>query len=123
MISFIKSLFGIDSVVNSATKIIDKIAGTDWTAKEKAEWVIKYHEATRHQSTARRFIALLVSIVWFVVVLAMAIAYIVGDITTNPNILMIAKDMKSIIKEVLAEPFNMIIGFYYAVAIMNNIKK
>jgi hypothetical protein len=123
MINFIKGLFGVDAVVNTATKIIDKIAGTDWTAKEKADWILQYQNATRHQSPARRFIAMLVSLVWFVVVVAMALSYIIGNVISSPEVLMIAKDMKSIMQDVLIEPFNLIIGFYFAMGIVNVIKK
>jgi len=123
MISFIKGLFGVDAVVNTATKIIDKIAGTDWTAKEKADWILQYQTNTKHQSPARRFIAMLVSLVWFVVVSAMALSYIIGNVLSSPEVLMIAKDMKSIMKDVLLEPFNLIIGFYFAMGIVNGIKK
>jgi len=123
MISFIKGLFGVDAVVNTATKIIDKIAGTDWTAKEKADWILQYQTNTKHQSPARRFIAMLVSLVWFVVVSAMALSYIIGNVLSSPEVLMIAKDMKSIMQDVLLEPFNLIIGFYFAMGIVNGIKK
>lgn len=123
MINFIKGLFGVDAVVNTATKIIDKIAGTDWTAKEKADWILQYQNATKHQSPARRFIAMLVSLVWFVVVVAMALSYIIGNVISSPEVLMIAKDMKSIMQDVLIEPFNLIIGFYFAMGIVNGIKK
>ncbi|AZU97851.1 TMhelix containing protein [Vibrio phage LP.2] len=123
MLSFIKGLFGVDAVVDTATKIIDKIAGTDWTAKEKADWILQYQSATKHQSPARRFIAMLVSLVWFVVVSAMALSYIIGNVLSSPEVLMIAKDMKSIMQDVLLEPFNLIIGFYFAMGIVNGIKK
>lgn len=123
MIQFIKGLFAFDSVVNTATKIVDKIAGTDWTAKEKADWILQYQESTKHQSPARRFIAVMVSIVWCVVVLSMTLAYIVGNILSNPEVLMIAKDMKSVMKELILEPFNYIIMFYFAMGAINTLKK
>lgn len=123
MISFIKSLFGIDAVVNTATKIIDKIAGTDWTAKEKADWILQYQEATKHQSPARRFIAMLVTFVWSIIVLVMIIAYVAGNLTGCPEGLMIAKDMKMVMKDLILEPFNYIIMFYFALGAINSIKK
>lgn len=123
MISFIKSLFGIDAVVNTATKIIDKIAGTDWTAKEKADWILQYQEATKHQSPARRFIAMLVTFVWSIIVLVMIIAYVAGNLTGYPEVLMIAKDMKMVMKDLILEPFNYIIMFYFALGAINSIKK
>ncbi|QIW88960.1 hypothetical protein phiV208_29 [Vibrio phage phiV208] len=123
MISFIKSLFGFDSVVNTTTKIIDKIAGTDWQPKDKADFIIRYQEATKHQSVARRVIALMVTFVWFVIVLSMVAAYIAGNILSSPEVLMIAKDMKSVANEQISQPFNLVIGFYFTVQILNGIKK
>ncbi len=123
MIGFIKSILGIDAVVSSATKIIDKIAGTDWTAKEKADWILQYQEATKHQSPARRFIAMLVAFVWFVVVAVMVLAYLIGNSISSPEILMIAKDMKSVMKDLILEPFNLIVMFYFALGAVNSLKK
>ena len=123
MIAFIKSLFGMDAVVNTATKIIDKIAGTDWTAKEKADWILKYQEATKHQSPARRFIAMLVTFIWSIIVMVMIVSYIAGNLTGYPEVLMIAKDMKMVMKHLILEPFNYIIMFYFALGAINSIKK
>ena len=123
MFEFIRSLFGIDTVVNTATKIIEKIAGTDWTAKEKADWILRYQDATKHQSLARRFIAILVSFVYSILIATLAVSYIVGNVTSSPEILMIAKDIKMLMKDLILEPFNYIIMFYFALGAINSIKK
>ena len=122
MIAFIKSLFGMDAVVTTATKIIDKIAGTDWTSKEKAEFVLEYQKATKHQSPARRFLATMVGIVWTFLIVALSLAYIAGNATGSPEVLMMAKDIKGIMADLIKEPFNYIIGFYFAAGIVNNFK-
>ena len=123
MLSFIKSLFGMDAVVNSATKIIDKIAGTDWTAKEKADWVLSYQQATKNQSPARRFIAISVTLIWFLVMLGMIVGYLVGDLLEMSRALIFANDMKMVIKDQISEPFNYVIMFYFAMGAINSIKK
>ena len=123
MISFMKSLLSFNSVIETATKLVNKVAGTDWTAKEKADWILQYQQATKHQSPARRFIALLVSLVWFVVVLIMVASYLIGNSISSPEILMIAKDMKAVMKDLILEPFNLIIGFYFALGAVNSLKK
>lgn len=122
MIAFIKSLFSIDGVVTTATKLIDKIAGTDWTSKEKAQFVLDYQKTTKHQSPARRFIATMVVMVWTFLITTLAIAYVIGNITESPTVLMIAKDIKAIMADLVKEPFNYIIGFYFAAGIVNNFK-
>ena len=40
-------------------KIVEKLAGTDFTAKEKADYILKYMETTKHQSPTRRILAIL----------------------------------------------------------------
>lgn len=123
MIALLSKLFAFDSVVNTGTKIIDKIAGTDWTSKEKAEWLLKYQEATRHQSLARRFIAISVTFIWCLLVTVMIVSYIVGNIFGIPEVLMIAKDMKMVMKDLVVEPMNLVIGFYFAINIIQGFKK
>lgn len=123
MLEFIKSLFAFDSVVNTATKIVDKIAGTDWTSKERAEFILSYQDKTRHQSPSRRFIALSVTAVWVLIVVSMTVACIIGNIFSIPEVLMIAKDMKAIMSDLIKEPFNYIIGFYFVIGTMNSFRK
>jgi hypothetical protein len=123
MLNFIKGLFAADSVVNTATKIVDKIAGTDWTPKDKADFILNFQESTKHQSPARRFIALCVTAVWVLLVVSMALSYIAGNLLGSPEVLMIAKDMKMIMADLIREPFNLIIGFYFVIGTMNSFKK
>lgn len=123
MLALLSKLFAFDSVVNTGTKMIDKIAGTDWTSKEKAEWLLKYQEATRHQSLARRFIAISVTLIWCLLVTVMIVSYIIGNIFSIPEVLMIAKDMKMVMKDLVVEPMNLVIGFYFAINIIQGFKK
>jgi len=123
MIALLSKLFAFDSVVNTGTKIIDKIAGTDWTSKEKADWLLKYQEATRHQSPARRFIAISITVVYCLMLIVMVVSYIIGNIFSQPEVLMIAKDMKMVMKDSVSEPMNLVIGFYFAINIIQGFKK
>ena len=123
MFKFIKELFGIDAVVSSATKIIDKIAGTDWTSKEKADWIVQYMGATKHQSPARRFIAVSVTLVWCLMIITWLAGVIVGqalDVTAATNI---ANAVKIFMADTITEPFNYVIMFYFAVAALNKFGK
>ncbi len=56
----IKSIFGFEGVGESALKIVDKIAGTDWTPEQKAEYTLKVMEAKKHESPARRVMAYMI---------------------------------------------------------------
>lgn len=123
MFNFIKELFGIDAVVGSATKIIDKIAGTDWTSKEKAEWIVQYMSATKHQSPARRFIAISVTLVWCLMIITWLSGVIVGQALDIKAATSIASAVKVFMADTIKEPFNYVIMFYFAVAALNKFGK
>lgn len=66
----IKSFFGFNGVGETALKIVDKLAGTDWTPQQQAEFILKYHEVTKHQSPARRMIATAIVAEHFILAMA-----------------------------------------------------
>ena len=141
----LKAFFSFEGVANSALKIVDKIAGTEWTSKEKADWLLQYQEATKHQSPARRVVAIAftlgMALFGFTYLSAglVAQAYIfiatTGDtlaqVASSQNLAEIrAKPLLSLqndcyvyMKEVLANPMTWILGFYFAVDIGSKIKK
>ncbi|CAH9016129.1 putative TMhelix containing protein [Vibrio phage 137E35-1] len=123
MISFIKNLFGFDSVVNTATKIIDKVAGTDLTPTQQLDFVIKYQEVTKHQSPARRFIAIMVSLVWVALLALMVAFYAAGKMLDIQAAIDVSEYVKTIMADLIKEPFNYIIGFYFVIAVANGIRK
>ncbi len=102
----IKEFFGFSGVASSALKIVDKIAGTDWTPKEKAEYTLKYMEATKHQSPARRLIATGIMIEHVALVAAWLGSTLIGNGTAA---LEVSKFMSSNINITL----DIIIGFYF----------
>ncbi len=141
----IKAFFSFDGVANSALKIVDKLAGTDWTSKEKAEWMLQYQEATKHQSPARRFIAIAftlgMALFGFSYLMAgvTAQAYVfiftTGDtlsqVSASQNLaeirikplLVLQNNCYVYMKEVISNPMTWILGFYFAVDIGSKIKK
>ena len=102
----IKDFFGFSGVANSALKIVDKIAGTDWTPKEKAEYTLKYMEATKHQSPARRLIAVGILTEHLVLSAAWLGYTIVGDTATANEILEFLKGTVNI-------SLDIIVAFYF----------
>ena len=145
LLAGLKAFFSFEGVANSALKIVDRIAGTDWTSKEKAEWMLKYQEATKHQSPARRFIAIAftlgMALFGFTYLMAGATAqayvfiFTTGDtlaqVAASQNLaeirikplLTLQNDCYVYMKEVLANPMTWILGFYFAVDIGSKIKK
>jgi len=53
------SVFGFSGVGETALKIVEKISGTDYTDKEKGQFVLDYMDKTKHQSPTRRILAIL----------------------------------------------------------------
>lgn len=145
LLAGIKAFFSFDGVANSALKIVERIAGTDWTPKEQADWILKYQEATKHQSPARRFIAVSFTLgmalfgFTYLMAGATAQAYIfmatTGDTLTQvaasqnlaeiraKPLLALQNDCYVYMKEVISNPMTWILGFYFAVDIGSKIKK
>ena len=118
MIEFIKGIFGFSSVIDSATKIVDKIAGTDWLPQQKADFLLQYMESTRHQSPARRFIATMIAMVWLLMAVCWLISSGVGrffyDEALNPGTVL-AADISAFMSLNINDGFSMILAFYFGV--------
>lgn len=118
MWDFIKGLFGFSSVVESATKIVDKIAGTDWLPQQKADFLLQYMEATKHQSPARRFIATMIALVWLLMAICWLVSSGVGrffyDEALNPGTVF-AADISAFMSLNINEGFGLILMFYFGV--------
>jgi hypothetical protein len=118
MLAFIKGLFGVSSVVDSATKIVDRIAGTDWLPQQKADFLLQYMEATKHQSPARRFIATMIAMVWLLMTVSWLVSSVVGrfiyDEALNPGTVL-AADISAFMNLNINEGFGLILMFYFGV--------
>jgi len=120
------AIFGFSGVADSALKIVDKLAGVDWTAKEKAQYVLDYQNATKHQSPARRFIAMSIMVVWVILILSWLAGSMIGrfylDGTLNAGTVF-AADVSAFIALNITDPFNIILAFYFTTQILNGLKK
>ena len=99
-----------ETIVNGAVSGLDKMF---FTAEEKSEanaklgeWYLKYLEATQPQNLARRFIALVVVILWAVLILAGVVVY---KLDTGYSMFVF-----DTLRDVVNAPFSIIIGFYFA---------
>lgn len=126
MWELLAKVFGASGVTDSALKIVDKLAGTDWTAKEKAQYVLDYQEATKHQSPARRFIAVCIALVWVVLILSWLAGTIAGrffmDGALNAGTVF-AADVSAFVALNITDPFNIILAFYFTTQILSGLKK
>lgn len=127
----LNKLLGLDPVVETGMKIIDKLAGTDFTAKEKAQWVLDYQAGTKHQSLPRRVIALSVAFIWLLCALLWLVSTIwlnfagggglqSGDIVPASAMAAVGiqGDIERFVAEQLDKPFNLILSFYFLTQIV-----
>ena len=113
----IKSFFGYSGVIDTAMKAVNKLGGLDdINQKERVEAFLAVLDKTKHQSPARRVISFIVAVTWFVLVVAWLVMVLLGNTTE-------ALEIKTFMSEVIKEPFNYVIGFYFAVGILSGIKK
>ena len=74
--SVVGKALGLDNVVDAGLKIVEKLAGTDWTPKDKSEFLLEYMEKTKYQSKTRRVIAVVMLLEWALMVNVWLIASI-----------------------------------------------
>ena len=117
MWGFIKGFFGSSGVMDTANDAIRKLGGLDdINSKERVDAFISVVKETKHQSPARRFIAILVTLVWAMLIMVWTLTTYLGEVST-------ADSIKVFMGEVVREPFNFIIGFYFVSHILSGIKK
>ena len=124
MLNFIKGLFGVDKVLDTGLRIIEKVAGTDeMTSKEKAAFILDYQKATMHQSPARRFIALCILSIWSFVVLTWLFLLVLGSLLSFEEAVSASEAVLLFLENVILQPMNLIIGFYFGVGVVNSMRK
>ena len=113
----IKSVFGFEGVGESALKIVDKLAGTDWTPKEKTEYALKYMETTKHQSPTRRVLAILYMSEQFMLVTVWVIATAAGRLLKDEGSLLFANDVNLFLQSNVNVSLGLIISFYFIIGV------
>lgn len=121
---FIGSMFSSNKLQDTAIDGIRKLGGLDeMTDKEKADWLLEYIDKSKHQSLMRRAIAfaflvgfMLFTGVWLICTIIFRVGLGLG---WSPALMgqmdMLADDIFAMTKEILLNPMNLVIGFYFAV--------
>lgn len=133
---FLSSLLTKDKMVDTAIAFIkDKSGGNEMSDKERIDATIQIMDKTRHQSSTRRFIAILtvVGVMLFsgVYLLASVFEYLylffaidtsslataaesknLAEIKTS-SLKMLKNDLYIFMRDVLKEPFSIVFGFYF----------
>jgi len=129
----IKSLMGFGGVSETISGIVKKIAGTELPPDQAMELVTKYHQVTKHQSPARRFIAVTVTLMWALLGAAWLTSAIISrvfyDVAYSDDgaeianqMTLLAGDVSTFMSDNVSTHFTVIVMFYFTVQLVNGIK-
>ncbi|PUB82389.1 MAG: hypothetical protein DBP02_15155 [gamma proteobacterium symbiont of Ctena orbiculata] len=112
--AFWKRLFGSEDVVgktvDAAIKAGDALIFTDEEKdranQKKLEWLLEFHKVSSGSNVARRFLAVMFSAVFLLLILVAALLYIVG-------LDAIAEKILTLIVETLVHPEMLVMVFYF----------
>ncbi len=126
------SLFTSERASDTAIDAVRKIGGLDdMNAKEKADFFLNWIKATAHQSPTRRKIAILTGLGWAGVTGTWLLAKIGGQVSLfvgvaperAAHLTKLADDLFRFCDDVLAGPYGIVIGFYFAVDFVNKARR
>lgn len=118
---FFGGLFSSSKLTDTAIDGIRKIGGLDeMNGEQKAKFIIDYLNATKHQSLARRFIALSLTFIYGLFLIVWLVATCLGWGLGIPSPLLLADAVYEFMKEIILNPFNIILSFYF---VMNMTQK
>lgn len=110
-----------ETIVDGAVSGLDKLFYTDEekadARKDMREWWLKYLTATQPQNVSRRFIAIVVTLLWAFLVLLGIAAYMVAYLLTPEGAEVNAQMSQfifSVLTDVVMVPFAGIMAFYFA---------
>ena len=113
----LKDIFGFTGVGETALKIVDKIAGTDFTAKEKAEYILKYMEATKYQSPTRRVLATMFMLEQVILAMFWMASSACHRLLEHDGAGLLATDISSFLESNVNVSLGIIIGFYFLIGV------
>lgn len=143
---FIASLLTSDKMTSTAIDIIrDKSGVNEMTAKDKTDAMLQLMDKTRHQSSTRRFIAILtvIGVMLFsgayLLVSVFEYLYLFFAVDTSSlataaesknlaeiktsSLKMLKNDLYIFMRDVLKDPFSIVFGFYFLSQSVGMLKK
>ena len=98
----------IDAVIKTGDALVFTDEEKSVANQKTMDWVLQYMNATNAQNVARRIIAVMVVASWtFIVMLACIAGYFNHDDNSY------AEWLFTVLKDVIANPYNIIIAFYF----------
>jgi hypothetical protein len=113
----VKSVFGFDGVGETALKIVEKLAGTDFTTKEKADYILKYMETTKHQSPTRRVLAVLFMSEQIMLVTVWLFSQAANRLLNHEGAGLLAGDINIFLQSNVNISLGLIISFYFLIGV------
>ena len=124
IVGWIASLFASSKVQDLAIDGLRQVSGlNEMTAKEKADYVLRYIEVTKHQSPMRRLIAFMLTFLYALVIVLWLGSAVLGFYFGNPSALELAGAVKMFMGDVIVQPFNIILSFYFVTQIAGKFGK
>ncbi len=120
--AFLASLFSTSKIADTAIDAIRKAGGLDdMTAREKADFLLKYMEVTKGQSLARRAIAISLTAAYLLLIVCWLVAAQIGYYANIDEAINLAGQIKLFLQDVLFAPVNIILSFYFVVNIASKV--
>jgi hypothetical protein len=113
--SGVKAALGFEGVGDTALKIVEKLTGTDDSPAQKREFYLKAMEATKHQSPARRAMAMCFMAEQMMLVTVWTVSVIIGNYWGLVGAKETATAVSGFLTSNVNVTINIIIGFYFLV--------
>ena len=104
----------VDGVVDGLDAMFFTDEERSIASQKVLDFKLKWAQATSGQNLARRYISLAITLLWVVLVLLVVALKLLG--------LDSADDIFNILKEIVNNPFMLVVGFYFAAHIVRGAK-
>lgn len=112
--AFFVSMFSSSKLQDTAIDGLRKVGGLDdMNQREKADYILKYIEVSKHQSPIRRLIAFTLTALYSLVVVSYLGAVGLGYLGGYLPAMELSGALKLFLESVVVQPFNLVLSFYF----------
>lgn len=122
--TFMAGLFSSSKAQDTAIDAVRKLGGLDdMNSKEKAQFLLDYMAATKHQSPVRRLIAMALTALYSLIALLWLTYSGIGYLMEYQPAMELAGATKMFLESVVVQPFNILLSFYFVTNIAQRMGK
>lgn len=122
--TFFAGLFSSSKAQDTAIDAVRKLGGLDdMNSKEKAQFLLDYMAATKYQSPVRRLIALSLTALYSLVAVLWLVYSGVGYLGGYQGAMELAGATRMFLENVVTQPFNILLSFYFVTNIAQRLGK